>query len=357
LLRRLQKAADFSIDLDSFRNEVQELLAKCQELQQEEEKQRQRMADAYSSLAAIQSQIDITNRSLAELREDRSFAEGAEGETIRCPTCHAEYDNGFMERFSIAVDEDRCVELLSELEEERKRAREDYENAKNATGHARQLAEEVSALLTQKRQELQFQDVVRSESRREMRRVVQAKIRDLSEQIGELEVARDAARKEMKQYESKERSKRILGYYRSELDRLMQRLEVRNVPDDSTRRVDAKIRETGSDLPRAILAFFLASVRTIAEHSTCAMCPLVIDSPRQQDQDDASWEQIRAALQDERPENTQLILAMADDGGTDFGGNVIELTDPDTVLQKSEYDDVKEEIMPLLNASFESSEE
>lgn len=351
------KVADFSIDLDAFRDEVAALLDRCRRLRKEEEQLRARMTSAYNVLSATNEQIEITKRALRELQEDRAYAASLEGESVKCPTCHAEYANGFAERFLIAVDEDRCITLLNELEEERAAAANEYEKAREATSQAQRMVAEIEGILSSKREELVFADIVRSEGRREMRRVAKSQIEELNKKIGDLDADREQARAEMRRYEDKKRTRSIKEYFLGEFSRLLMRLDVQNTSAEAFKRLDAKIRETGSDRPRAILAYYLASIKTIAKHSTCAMCPLVIDSPRQQDQDDTSWNRIREVIQDERPPESQLILALADDGETDFGGDVRELTQKNAVLRSDQYEDLREEIMPLVGKAFEKEAE
>ncbi len=347
--------ADFSLNLDAFRDEVELLLDRCNSLQEEETIQRSRMAAAYGSLKATIQQHEITRRALDELRADREFAASIAGDHIQCPVCHAEYENGFAERFAIAVDEDSCMALLAQLDEDRRRAESDYEEAKNSSERAKSLVIGVKSLLEVKREQLVLQDILRSEGRREMRRVVRRQIAELDEKIGAAEAAKIAAKKAMKQFEDKTRSKEIQDFYRGEVTRLLQRLEVRNLPPESYKRIDARVKETGSDQPRAILAFFLAQIHTIDRYSSCAMCPLVIDSPQQQDQDSESYQKILDAIRDERPTGVQLILALADDRETDFGGGVIELTRKHHVLRQEDYNDARSELVPLLDASVRHS--
>jgi hypothetical protein len=82
------------------------------------------------------------------------------------------------------------------------------------------------------------------------------------------------------------------------------------------------------------------------------MCPIVIDSPNQQGQDQDS---IRAMLQfvrDRRPSGAQMILAVEETFGVSLGGTTIELSEKYSLLRASEYDAVDSVITPLLKAAL-----
>lgn len=355
VLRKLEKhlkLADFNIDPTVFKEEVELLLEQGETLRKEEEKQKRKMAQAYAVLSSVKDQIRITTAALNELREDHAFASGIPGDVVACPTCHAEYANGFAERFSIAVDEDNCLGMLRELDEELRSAETSYDQAAEGTEAARLLSAELTELLQGRREALRFADLVRSESRKETRRVLEDEIRELNEKVGEMDAQRESANAEMDSFKNKKRSDEILSMYRTEMDSLLDALDVRTLPPESYRKPEAPIKETGSDLPRALLAFYLASIRAISANSACALCPLVIDTPKQQDPDEASWARIRSAIHDRRPKDSQLILALADDVGTDFGGNVVELKQKYSLLQQSEYDDVRNELIPLYECAL-----
>ncbi len=355
MLEQRLRIAEFNMDLDVFKNEVERLLEQARKLHDEENQQKSRMADAYAVRYAIEEQIGVVKGALSELRADRDYAAHHVGAVVDCPLCHATYDNNFAERFSIAMDEERCIGLLVELDAERVAATEQYRKALASTDEAHNLVNELEALLQTQREELVLQDLLRSEGRRETRKVLIEQIDELEQQLGHLDATRDAARRTMKSFEDRARTEEIEGYYHSEMSRLLDALGVTGLLPDSYRKVESKIKETGSDLPRALLAFNLAMVRTIARYSECTLCPLVIDSPRQQDQDENSWARIRSVLFRERPANMQLILALADDGGTDFGGTVVELTVKRSVLMAEEYAAAANEILPLYEAALSAT--
>jgi hypothetical protein len=99
------------------------------------------------------------------------------------------------------------------------------------------------------------------------------------------------------------------------------------------------------------LAYYYSVLHTINENDSATFCPIVIDSPRQQDQDQENWIRILTFIRDRQPEDSQLVLSMVDDAGIGFGGSTIELTEKNSVLSASEFRSVSDELMPLIELS------
>lgn len=112
------------------------------------------------------------------------------------------------------------------------------------------------------------------------------------------------------------------------------------------------IRDTGSDLPRAQLAYYYAVLHTVSRYSTACMCPIVLDTPLQQDQDDENAQRmIRFAL-DRRPSDTQLILGTVKMHGVAYDGRRIVTLEKNSLLQTSDYDEVRSLVDPLVDQMF-----
>jgi hypothetical protein len=68
--------------------------------------------------------------------------------------------------------------------------------------------------------------------------------------------------------------------------------------------------EHGSEGPRGIIAFYYAFLHTARRYSSCAVCPIVIDAPNQQGQDD--MQRVMRFIIDKRPADSQVIVATED---------------------------------------------
>ena len=53
---------------------------------------------------------------------------------------------------------------------------------------------------------------------------------------------------------------------------------------------------------RGLLAYYYSILHLMKEHSTAAFCPIIIDSPNQQDQDFVNLKKMLGFIRDKRPE-------------------------------------------------------
>lgn len=121
------------------------------------------------------------------------------------------------------------------------------------------------------------------------------------------------------------------------------------LPDSFFKSLYANLPETGSDQPRALLAYYYAFAHTVREFSSALTAPLVIDSPVQQDQDPANAQRIIQFAVDNVPQGMQLVLGSVRLHDAIYAGERIELVDKRRLLRAEEYDDVHAELEPLLN--------
>jgi hypothetical protein len=143
----------------------------------------------------------------------------------------------------------------------------------------------------------------------------------------------------------------VMAEYRELLRRNLSELEVNPLSGDAYNSIAPPIREIGSLLPRTLLAYYFAVLELAAKRSPSTVCPIVIDSPNQQAQDDHSLSIMLRFIAERQPVNTQLILSIEKTMGVDLGGKLVELEDKYHLLAEPEYDSVKAEISSLLKAS------
>jgi hypothetical protein len=341
----------FDIDISAYEAEIESLLKKSNRLRDIEESKKQRMAEAFEYKRSLVEQRAAVESALHELRADRAHAAILHDPVI-CPTCHALYPNGFAERFEIAMDEDTCIALLAELKNQDGDANRRLEEARISVEESQVATQQIQDILSAKQGEVALSDILRCEGRKDVADALRQQIGVLDQRIGQLDGNAFSATEDMKAFESKPRRSEILEFYRKEMARLLLALNVRNLSEKSYRDLNCTIKESGSDLPRAVLAYFFATIHTIHEYSTSTLCPLVVDSPHQQDQDPENWKRILQCIQTETHENTQLILGTTTDTGFDFGGSVIDLSTKNFLLQENEYASVNDELMPLIEAGL-----
>ena len=352
-LQQKLAATRFDISIDDYAQEIEKLLEQSGMLREEEETLKNRLVTLYNARSVVRSQIAIASKAAQELASDFEYAAATSLEaSVECPTCGASYDNKFQERFAIAEDEDSCQQLLVDLKEELRGIEESLSEARTAHTQKTSDLQAVEKLLETKQGEVTLRDILENEGKKEVHKILEGDVDRLNTEIGRLDGVIRAMQERMNALTNRDRKAEIIADYGKLLRRYLATLNVQPQPPAVYKRVDPKIKECGSDLPRALLAYQFSILQVICERSSSAFCPIVIDSPNQQDQDPANLKRIYEFIRDERPKDSQLVLALVDPSDVAFGGTTIELEDKYSVLRTEDYEAVSGGMRPLIDASM-----
>lgn len=350
------KPAEFNVDLKAFRAEVEELLKQCQPLLELEQNLKQQVEQKASVAADLEAQLKIVVRALAEVRADFKFAaDELHHETVDCPTCGAQYANSFVERFEIAKDEERLQSLAIKLQSELNKARADTLEIKTKFDQNHSEVQQIQGLLSTRREEVTLAMVLQSEGRKEVDGAFQRESDDLVRRQKLIDERIMAIRQQIKELEDRKRVEDIRNEYLTRMKLYLEMLNVQRLSEESYKAIDSKVAESGSDHPRALLAYYFAILHLIARNASSTMCPMVIDSPNQQDQDQENLKRMLEFIRDNRPANMQLILAAVNTLGVKYEGNVIEVNDKKAVLQETAYEEISNRLRPMIMSALQSS--
>ena len=97
-----------------------------------------------------------------------------------------------------------------------------------------------------------------------------------------------------------------MNFYRSNLSIFLDQLNIdqKKISKNIFEKMDAKINEQGSNLPRALLAYYFSFLNVMDKYSTSTFCPIVIDSPNQQEQDGENRKAIMSFITKNQPVNS-----------------------------------------------------
>ena len=79
---------------------------------------------------------------------------------------------------------------------------------------------------------------------------------------------------------------------------------------------------------------------------------MVIDAPHQQEQDRQNHKRMLKFINEKRPAGSQLVLALVEDCGIDFGGKEVQMTEKNFALSELEYGIVAAELEPYSMANL-----
>lgn len=336
-------------DLNSFKKEIDELLKQYEQLKVKGEVLKRNIVDLNNEKIHLQKHIKLLEKSIHELNDDYKFALSIPDEEIDCPTCGAVYSNSFVERFSIAKDEDRCHDLLEEskmgLRELESKIKNEYELYEE---HAVE-SNRILSLLENKQGEVHLKDIIQNEGKKNLKSIVQEELDELRSQMAINEVSINELKDEMKSYEDRKHKAKIEKYYRELMSDYLDVLGVETVPEKSYKTIISKVTDTGSGAPRAYLAYYYSLLGVINKYSTSTFCPIILDSPNQQEQDKTHWDMIKDFIITKQPLNSQLILGTVEFGDRQFEGKIIELNEKYHFLQEEDFEEVSNEINELLS--------
>ena len=151
-------------------------------------------------------------------------------------------------------------------------------------------------LLSEERGELRFHDVLEGEGERVLDKSFDEEFGVLKAKIGTCVVTSTDAKKRMGENTNRKRNLTISATYIKHMTKLLNSPDVHSLAVNDYKSIEGKIRDTGSELPRAILTYKFAFLYTMLEHSSSPLYQLVIDSPLQQDQDNENVRKILILL-------------------------------------------------------------
>lgn len=341
--------AEFDTSLEEFRDQLDELLVRCRRLLALEEQLKDELRELHNARAALEANRDVVRHSLHEVSADYQYATTqALHETVDCPTCGATYDNSFVERFAIAKDEDRLGEMLLKVEAELQEVESAIELKRVQFDDNRAEVSELKAILETQKSEMSLAMVLKSEGRKEVRAAFSSRLEESYGRQAQLMATVEQHRGVLKALEDKKRRQDILEEYRSAMRRYLYDLNVTRLPESSYRQIDATIQESGSDRPRALLAYTFSILSVMRQRSTSTFCPVVIDSPNQQAQDEINLPLMLQFIRDNLPVGSQLVLALEDMNGVEFDGDVVTVQQKNKVLLEEEYASVHDEMTPFV---------
>jgi hypothetical protein len=345
-----RKVLAFDLKPESFGDRIDELARRASALRAKQDEVKVKLAALHSTRAMLVEQTEIASASLAELDADFAFLRKSSEAEIACPTCGTLHYNDFTNKFSLIADADACRSFLLESRQDLAQVDQEIGVEKQRFTSFDQDILAIEEILDETKGELSLRDILESESERLVDEAFASERRDIDLAVGERDGEAEAASAVMKSYSDRKREKSIKDFFAEKLHGFALHLQVPTLPESFFKSLYANPPETGSDQPRALLAYYYAFAHTVREYSSALTAPLVIDSPVQQDQDPANAERIMQFAVDNVPDGMQLILGSVRLHNASYRGKQIELVDKRRLLRTEEFNAVHQELQPLLNS-------
>ncbi|SIR52412.1 hypothetical protein [Priestia flexa] len=93
-----------------------------------------------------------------------------------------------------------------------------------------------------------------------------------------------------------------------------------------------------SNQPRGLLAYSYSVLNVNYKYSNSTFCPIVIDSPNQQDQGEGNYKKMLNLIFNERPKGSQVILGTVNRPEIEFEGKEIVFKDKYNLLSREKFE-------------------
>lgn len=342
---------DINIDIASFDNEIEKLLTLLDSKLNEKNNYRVNLLKLNNK--AYEYKINYQNaiKALEDLEEDANYMnEVVNFEDIECPTCGTRHKNNIINKFQMYTEIEESRNLVNYFQNLQIENSEKIVNTKKEFDKIKVEINEIEKILNSEREKVTFKDVLKSEGARELLEKVENQIKMVEKDIeiheGKLSLLTKEKTKITKSNSDlKKEYNDIVKQYIFELD-------VKDVDIKKVRNIGDTIESTGVDTPRLILAEHFAHYDMIKKYSSSVVCPMVIDTPLQQEPGSVNISKIIKFLLNERYSDSQLIVASTEIHDFKFDGKIIRLIDERNLLGNEHYELCIEEIDFFLSRSI-----
>ena len=288
----------------------------------------------------------MLQRAIRELNDDYGVAEDpSTPDTIECPTCGTEIQNSIVERFGILDDIDYCYGLV---DQRKKKLADIAEQEASVDEKYRLLTIElapIDELLKRQREKVTFAEFVAAEGIKEIMGSLSDDINNIASQEDNIRQSIDGLSDYLK-VDAKHKNE-INEYYQARMKEFLAAVRVDVLAEADYKSFDKQIKTNalGSDLPRSLLAQCFAFLHTMAKFNPAIVCPLVLDSPLQQEQDEENIGAIFKLILSRVLPGQQLFLGTLTidnlpKGTIPVDSKTIDLSDKLHLLKTDQYSDV-----------------
>jgi len=350
------KKAVEKVDLDpaAFKGEIEELVVSYNALYGDQQNILNRIKEARNVRLGLEQEIGVLERAIQELDADYSYLEAPTTlDVVDCPTCGTEFANSVAERFGVLDDIDYCRNLIDQKKKEVIEASEKVVALDAEYREFEKRLSSINVLLQRERNKVTFQEVIRSEGYKDVMQSISVDIHGVdAKQVG---IERDLIELKKELKVDADLRKRVVAFYQAKMKDSLNQLNVHVLSENDYKTPEKTIKNNalGSDLPRSLLAQYVSLLHTMKKFNSFTVCPLVIDSPLQQEQDNVNAKAIFAFIFAGCLEDEQLIVGTlpTDDvralASSDASVSVIELSDQYGLLSAGEYSDVLATVEPM----------
>ena len=353
ILQRLAEIAVFDINLDDYKSAVTKLIAEANNLKQQEENYLAKRLELNDEFRTLNAQKIILEQARKEIQKDFSYSVQKLPDKVECPICHTEHDNSFAVRFNLAVDEYRCTEILQEIEIRLVEIERELEQLNDKIAAAKAEITKINQYLRYSKHGVSLEEIINISGRKQINNILDEELKTINAERIDLEDKINACDQKLKKFINQDVQKKIYDEFSDQIKSNYRKLDLLKLALKHNGIRCETPHESGSDKTRMIYAYFLAFISIIAQRSSACFCPIVIDSPRQNDVDQEHWELMLKLLKEELPAGSQCILSLVEHTGIEFEGEEIVLDNSYHLLNEEDFQEAYSAIIPVVDGKNE----
>jgi predicted nucleic acid-binding Zn-ribbon protein len=338
-LRKKIGSLPLSFDRIAYQQAVSKLLAEINKVQLQREALVSQLGEINNKSVILGQQVSIAQSALSEIDKDYKYVKTIHSETVLCPTCGTQHDNDFHNKFALVDTAEDYREFLANNFANVESLRTRSQSIVKEIGSTNAIIASLELALTVKKGKIRLADVIEAEGAKKARSILQVQLVDYDDQIRRLDGEIADISRRIAAIEDKKRISAINEYFWQSYDENLKKLAVFKVILRGRTRIPTTVKDTGSEQPRAVLAYNFAIISTLEKFASTPSFPIVIDSPLQQDQDPTNAQRILQFISDRDNKSSQIFVGSVSTHNVKFSGVEITLTQKYSLLQSEFYDD------------------
>ncbi|WP_033070140.1 AAA family ATPase [Thalassospira australica] len=306
--RKIRSQVD--LDPNVFRKELENVVDQYNDIYSKQQEILFRLKEVRNQRNAVDTELSVLRRGVVELDADYRYSESPETpDVVDCPTCGTEFENSFIERFGLLDDIDHCHALIDQWLKKRREISDKLLAIESEYNEVSSELKSVEEILARSKENVTLSELITSEGMKEMINALNIDIQEILNREEKIsgEISKNASKLKV----DNKRKKEILEWYKSKMKEYLNLLNVNVLDEKDYKTIDKQIKNNvlGSDLPRALLAQYFAFLSTMSKFNSFTLCPMLVDSPFQQEQDPTNRKAILDFIISKRLEKQQAIIA------------------------------------------------
>lgn len=341
--QKYKEYLDISLDIDEFQEDIVNLTNELNGQLKKKNAIKEELISCFDEMKELEGLYDSAERVYKELTEDIDFVENELPEKeIICPLCGTKHENSIENKFHIYSDIEECKKVMQDYFDEKSKLEKKVNKQSEMLQELTDYIAEIREILERKREEVTFKEIIIAEGSKSILEDMKNERHKLYNRYTFVNERLDSITKEQKSITRN--GKHITKDYLQRLSVALQKLNVIDIDSKELKKFKPSFSSGGNDLPCAILAQVYTLYGVAAKHSQSVCAPIVLDAIFQQEPAKAKMDMIWDYVTNSQPDNSQLIISTTSIEDRKCNGKVIKLIKERELLQKDDYDIIKEEV-------------